>query len=143
MAQKRCHYDVLQVSRSASPEQIAEAYRKLAKQYHPDWNPNDPDASKRFKRVTKAYDVLNDPERRAKYDEKLARRERAANTAPEPPPAPEENTGQANPRQAEPHPEQQRAENATHQTATPSVSILRSWIITLKHVLLRLLTFFV
>ena len=141
MAQKRCHYEVLQVSRSASPEQIAEAYRKLAKQYHPDLHPNDPHASKQFKRVTKAFDVLSDPERRAKYDEKLARRERAANTAPEPPPAPEENPVRDTPQEAAPQPETQSAADRTYQTATESVSILRSWIIALQHLLKSFLSF--
>ncbi len=103
MARKRCYYDVLQVSRSASQEQIAEAYRKLAKQYHPDWHPHDRAANDKFKEVTRAYDVLSDSKKRAKYDEKLERRARAANNPPGPPPVQEESTNQAHAPRAEPH----------------------------------------
>ena len=61
------HYEVLGVSRDASPEDIKKAYRKLARQLHPDVNDAD-DAEERFKMVSHAYDVLSDPEQRANYD---------------------------------------------------------------------------
>lgn len=61
------HYDVLGVSRDATPEEIKKAYRRLARELHPDVNPG-ADASERFKLVTHAYDVLSDPEQRARYD---------------------------------------------------------------------------
>ncbi|MBN9223344.1 MAG: molecular chaperone DnaJ [Microbacterium sp. SCN 70-27] len=61
------HYEVLGVSRDASPEEIKKAYRRLARQLHPDVNPGE-EASERFKLVTHAYDVLSDPEQRQRYD---------------------------------------------------------------------------
>ena len=61
------HYETLGVSREATPEEIKKAYRKLARQLHPDVNPSE-EASERFKGVTHAYDVLSDPEQRQNYD---------------------------------------------------------------------------
>jgi molecular chaperone DnaJ len=61
------HYEVLGVDRSASPEEIKKAYRKLAREFHPDVNPS-ADASDKFKSVTHAYDVLSDPKQRQEYD---------------------------------------------------------------------------
>lgn len=61
-------YDILGVSRTASQDDIKKAYRRLAKQYHPDRNPNDKTAEQRFKEVHAAYEVLGDPQRRAQYD---------------------------------------------------------------------------
>ncbi|MFD2758570.1 molecular chaperone DnaJ [Gulosibacter faecalis] len=61
------HYDTLGVSREASPEEIKKAYRKLARQLHPDVNPS-PEAAEKFKDVTAAYDTLSDPQRRQQYD---------------------------------------------------------------------------
>lgn len=61
-------YVVLGVSRSASDEEIRRAYRKLAKQYHPDLNPGKKDAEAKFKAVTAAYDLLSDPEKRRRFD---------------------------------------------------------------------------
>ncbi|MDE3082716.1 MAG: molecular chaperone DnaJ [Acidobacteriota bacterium] len=60
-------YEVLGVARDASAEDIKRAYRQLARQYHPDANP-DPEAEARFKEVSQAYEILSDPERRANYD---------------------------------------------------------------------------
>ena len=67
MAAKRDFYEVLGVARSATPEEIRRAYRKLARTYHPDVN-HDPGAEERFKEVSEAYDVLSDPETRRRYD---------------------------------------------------------------------------
>src|SRR5690606_38626274 len=61
------HYDVLGVSREASSEEIKKAYRRLARELHPDVNPS-ADAAERFKLVTHAYDVLSDPDQRERYD---------------------------------------------------------------------------
>ena len=61
-------YQELGVSRGSSPEEIKKAYRKLAKQLHPDSNPNDKAAEERFKRVTAAFDIVGDAEKKAKFD---------------------------------------------------------------------------
>lgn len=65
---KRDYYEVLIVSREASGEELKRAYRKLAMQFHPDRNPDDPVAEERFKEATEAYTVLSDPEKRRRYD---------------------------------------------------------------------------
>ena len=68
MADKRDYYEVLGVSREADGSAIKKAYRKLALQYHPDQNPDDPEAETKFKEAAEAYDVLSDDEKRARYD---------------------------------------------------------------------------
>ena len=65
---KRDYYDVLGVARDAGEKELKSAYRKLARQYHPDRNPNDGEAEARFKEAAEAYAVLTDPEKRHRYD---------------------------------------------------------------------------
>lgn len=62
-------YQILGVSSDVSDKDLTKAYRKLARKYHPDANPDDPQAENRFKEISEAYDVLGDPERRKEYDE--------------------------------------------------------------------------
>lgn len=61
-------YDVLGVARSASADEIKSAYRKLARQFHPDVNPDNPEAEEKFKEVSAAYAILSDPDKKAKFD---------------------------------------------------------------------------
>jgi curved DNA-binding protein CbpA len=68
----RDHYAVLGIELSSPPEEIARAYRRLARQHHPDLNPHDAEAEARFKEINEAYAVLSDPEKRAQYDLLLA-----------------------------------------------------------------------
>jgi DnaJ-class molecular chaperone len=65
----RDYYKTLGVERNATQAAIKSAYRKLARKYHPDVNPNNKDAEKQFKEINEAYQVLSDPEKRKKYDE--------------------------------------------------------------------------
>ncbi|HEV2130413.1 MAG TPA: molecular chaperone DnaJ [Longimicrobiaceae bacterium] len=67
--QTKDYYRTLSVAENASAEEIKKAYRKLAKQYHPDANPNDPSAAERFKEVSEAYAVLSDEQKRKQYDQ--------------------------------------------------------------------------
>lgn len=62
------YYEILEVSRTSTPEEIKKAYRKKALQYHPDRNPGDADAEKRFKEISEAYEVLSDDNKRKLYD---------------------------------------------------------------------------
>lgn len=63
------YYKILEIDKNASPEDIKKAYRKLARKYHPDLNPNDKAAESKFKQVNEANEVLSDPEKRKKYDQ--------------------------------------------------------------------------
>ena len=67
MAEKRDYYEVLGLPRNASQDDIKSAFRKLARQYHPDVNNND-DAEEKFKEINEAFAILSDPEKRAAYD---------------------------------------------------------------------------
>ena len=69
MKSKRDYYEILAVSRDADAAGLKSAYRKLALTYHPDRNPNNPDAAEKFKEASEAYAVLSDPEKRARYDQ--------------------------------------------------------------------------
>lgn len=62
-------YEILNVSRTASQDEIKSSYRRLARQYHPDVNPNNPDAEEKFKEIGMAYEILSDPEKRQRYDQ--------------------------------------------------------------------------
>ncbi len=69
MAEKRDYYAVLGVDKSVDENDLKKAYRKAAKKYHPDLNPGDAEAEKKFKEVNEAYEVLSDKEKRARYDQ--------------------------------------------------------------------------
>ena len=69
MADKRDYYEVLGVDKNASAEDIKKAYRKLAKECHPDLHPDDKTAEDRFKELNEANEVLSDPDKRARYDQ--------------------------------------------------------------------------
>ncbi|MDE5676899.1 molecular chaperone DnaJ [Phocaeicola sp.] len=66
---KRDYYEVLEVEKTATPDEIKKAYRKKAIQYHPDKNPGDKEAEEKFKEAAEAYDVLSNPDKRARYDQ--------------------------------------------------------------------------
>src|SRR5262245_11555150 len=65
----RDYYETLGLSRQVTDEQIRNAYRKLARKYHPDVNPGNKDAEEKFKEINEAYSVLSDPQKRKQYDE--------------------------------------------------------------------------
>ncbi len=67
--EKRDYYEILGVSKTASADELKKAYRKMAIKYHPDKNPGDKEAEEKFKEAAEAYDVLSNPDKRAKYDQ--------------------------------------------------------------------------
>ncbi|MBO6079393.1 MAG: DnaJ domain-containing protein, partial [Bacteroidales bacterium] len=67
--EKRDYYEVLGVTKEASADEIKKAYRKLAMKYHPDRNPGDKEAEEKFKEAAEAYDVLSNPDKKARYDQ--------------------------------------------------------------------------
>ncbi|KJS80391.1 MAG: molecular chaperone DnaJ [Peptococcaceae bacterium BICA1-8] len=66
---KRDYYEVLGIGKDANEADLKKAYRKLARQYHPDVNPGDKEAESKFKEVTEAYEILSDPDKKARYDQ--------------------------------------------------------------------------
>ncbi|MBQ8884327.1 MAG: DnaJ domain-containing protein, partial [Oscillospiraceae bacterium] len=69
MADKRDYYEVLGVSKNATDDELKKAYRKVAKQYHPDLHPDDKECEAKFKEANEAYEVLSDKDKRARYDQ--------------------------------------------------------------------------
>ncbi|MBQ0059975.1 MAG: molecular chaperone DnaJ [Lachnospiraceae bacterium] len=69
MADKRDYYEVLGVAKTATDSELKSAYRKLAKKYHPDANPDNEEAAEKFKEASEAYSILSDPEKRKQYDQ--------------------------------------------------------------------------
>lgn len=65
------YYNIMQLPKTASALEIKKAFKKLAKKYHPDINPNNKTAEEKFKEINKAYAVLGNPDKRKKYDEEL------------------------------------------------------------------------
>ena len=63
------YYKTLGLDKNANEEEIKKAYRKLARKYHPDLNPNDKEANRKFQQINEANEVLSDPEKRKKYDQ--------------------------------------------------------------------------
>ena len=76
-AVRRNYYQILDVQKNASPEEIKKAYRVLAMKYHPDRNPADEESVKRFKEATQAYAILSDPVKRQVYDGQMRSEESA------------------------------------------------------------------
>lgn len=81
-AEQTDYYTALGVSPNSSPEEIAQAYHRLAREHHPDLHPDDAEADQRFKALNSAYQTLSDPQRRAQYDQRRQRQPNATAEAP-------------------------------------------------------------
>ena len=68
-AERRDYYEVLGVDKSASEDEIKRAYKKMARKYHPDLNPDNKEAEEKFKEVNEAYEVLSDSDKKERYDQ--------------------------------------------------------------------------
>src|SRR6185503_10327747 len=80
----RDYYETLGVARDAKEEEIKKVYRKLARKYHPDLNPNNKQAEEKFKEIQEAYEVLSDPEKRQRFDQLGANWKNGADFTPPP-----------------------------------------------------------
>src|SRR2546428_6423012 len=80
----RDYYESLGVARNAKEDEIKKAYRKLARKYHPDLNPNNKQSEEKFKEIQEAYEVLGDPDKRKKYDQLGANWKNGAEFTPPP-----------------------------------------------------------
>src|SRR3989442_7640467 len=80
----RDYYEILGVQRTAKDEEIQKAYRKLARKYHPDLNPNNKQSEEKFKEIQEAYEVLSDADKRRKYDQLGANWKNGADFTPPP-----------------------------------------------------------
>ena len=69
MAIKRDYYEILEIEKTATPDEIKSAYRKMAMKYHPDRNPGNKEAEDKFKECAEAYEVLSDEQKRRQYDQ--------------------------------------------------------------------------
>lgn len=69
MADKRDYYEVLGLQKGASEDELKQAFRKLSRKYHPDFNPGDKEAEEKFKEINEAYEVLSDPDKKSRYDQ--------------------------------------------------------------------------
>jgi molecular chaperone DnaJ len=69
MAEKKDYYELLEVARDASQDDIKKAYRRMAVKYHPDKNPGDTEAEEKFKEISEAYEILSNPQKRQQYDQ--------------------------------------------------------------------------
>src|SRR3954467_13159179 len=80
----RDYYEILGVSRTAKDDELKKVYRKLARKYHPDLNPNNKQSEEKFKEIQEAYEVLSDAEKRRKYDQLGANWKNGAELTPPP-----------------------------------------------------------
>lgn len=119
MQANRNLYELLGLSKEASQEDIRQAYRKLARKYHPDINPYDPQAEERFKEVQRAYEVLSNPKKRREYDQRLSASSRKGGTGRKGAAATVAATGRPRPSSAG-----RRTGGATTHTVDPDLSDL-------------------